>query len=104
MKKVVFSVIRAGKSSNRLSGIGYITDKDLLIPAISKNGKAYIRIFEDCIRYCHKIPGESDEFRGTYYEFKEVEFETRNGSVTKNEKLKLITTSGTNSQIKEMQL
>ena len=51
MKKVVFSVIRAGKSSNRLSGIGYITDKDLLIPAISKNGKAYIRIFEDCIRY-----------------------------------------------------
>ena len=80
MKKVVFSVIRAGKSSNRLSGIGYITDKDLLIPAISKNGKAYIRIFEDCIRYCHKTPGESDEFTGTYYEFKEVEFETRNGS------------------------
>lgn len=80
MNKVVFSVTRAGKSSNRLSGIGYITDKDLLIPAISKNGKAYIRIFEDCIRYCHKVSGESDEFKGTYYELKEVEFETRNGS------------------------
>ena len=34
MKKVVFSVIKAGRNENRMSGVGYITDKDLLIPAI----------------------------------------------------------------------
>ena len=45
MNKVVFSVTKAGKNSNRVSGVGYITDEDLLIPMISKNGKAYIRIF-----------------------------------------------------------
>lgn len=80
MKKVVFSVTKAGRNENRMSGIGYITDQDLLIPTISKNGKAYIRVFEDCIRFCHKIHNETDEYKGTFYELKEIEFETRNGS------------------------
>ena len=80
MKKVVFSVIKAGKNENRMSGIGYITETDLLMPAISKNGKPYIRVFEDCLRYCHKIPNENEEYKGTIYVFHEVEFETRNGS------------------------
>ena len=57
MKKVAFSVIKAGRNENRMSGVGYITDTDLLVPAISKKGKAYIRVFEDCIRHCHKVPG-----------------------------------------------
>ena len=99
MKKVVFSVIRAGKNENRMSGIGYITETDLLIPAISKNGKPYIRVFEDYLRYCHKIPNENEEYKGTIYEFHAVEFETR--KVKKHEKLKLHTLSGTNSQNKE---
>lgn len=78
MKKVVFSVTKAGKNSNRVSGVGYITDEDLLVPMISKNGKAYIRVFEDCIKQCHQIPRESDEFKGTFYEIREIEFETKN--------------------------
>ena len=45
---------------------------------ISKNGKAYIRVFEDCIKQCHQIPGETDEFKGTFYEIREIEFETKN--------------------------
>ncbi len=80
MKKVVFSVIRAGRNENRMSGVGYITETDLLIPAISKNGKPYIRIFEDCIKHCHKIANENNEYKGTFYELREIEFETRNGS------------------------
>lgn len=80
MKKVAFSVIKAGRNENRMSGVGYITDTDLLVPAISKKGKAYIRVFEDCIRHCHKVPGENNEFKGTFYELKDIEFETRNGS------------------------
>ncbi len=78
MKKVVFSVIKAGKNEKRMSGVGYITETDLLIPAISQKGKPYIRVFEDCIKCCsNKI---HDEYKGTFYEIREVEFETRNGS------------------------
>ncbi len=80
MKKVVFSVIKAGRNEKRMSGVGYITETDLLIPAISQKGKPYIRVFEDCIKYCHKIAKEHDEYKGTFYELREVEFETRNGS------------------------
>ena len=80
MQKVVFSVIKAGGYENKMSGVGYITDEDLLIPAISKNGKPYIRVFQDCIRYCHKIANENEEYKGTFYELREIEFEVRNGS------------------------
>ena len=80
MKKVVFSVIKAGRNENRISGVGYIFETDLLIPAMSKNGKAYIRVFEDCIKHCHKIANANNEYKGTFYELREIEFETRNGS------------------------
>ncbi len=80
MKKVVFSVIKAGRNENRMSGVGYISETDLLIPALSKNGKAYIRVFEDCIKHCHKIANENNEYKGTFWELREIEFETRNGS------------------------
>ncbi len=80
MKKVVFSVIKAGRNENRMSGVGYITETDLLIPALSKNGKPYIRVFEDCIKHCHKIANENNEYKGTFWELREIEFETRNGS------------------------
>ncbi len=56
MKKVFFSVVKAGRNEQRMSGVGYITDEDLLVPTISRNGKAYIRVFEDCFRYCHAMP------------------------------------------------
>ena len=80
MKKVFFSVTKAGRNENRTSGVGYVTETDLFIPAISKNGKPYIRVFEDCIRYCHKMPNENNEYKGTFWELKEIEFETRNGA------------------------
>ena len=85
MKKVFFSVVKAGRNEQRMSGVGYITNEDLLVPAISRNGKAYIRVFEDCIRYCHAMPKSPDEYKGTFYEIKEIEFENRNGSIETRE-------------------
>lgn len=57
MIKVVFSVTKAGKNSNRVSGVGYITDEDLLIPMISKNGKAckLLRLYFGAIKAVAKI-------------------------------------------------
>lgn len=47
MNKVVFSVSKAGRSESKVSGVGYIDDKSLYIPSISKKGNALI-----CIKIC----------------------------------------------------
>ncbi len=81
MKKVFFTVTKAGKNERRMSGVGYIlNDKDLLIPVQGNNGKMYIKILEDCIKYCHKAPNATNEYKGTYWEIVEIEFEASNGS------------------------
>ena len=54
MKKVVYSVSRFNKfGNNKLTGIGFITEKDLIIACVSQKGNAYIRVFEDCVKNCH---------------------------------------------------
>ncbi len=80
MKKVVFSVMKAGKNEHKVSGVGYITETDLLIPVLGKSGKPYIRVFEDCIKHCYKVTNGNNEYKGTFWELREIEFETRNGS------------------------
>ena len=56
MKKVVYSVTRYRKEEMlKLSGLGYITDTDLIIACVSQKGKPYIRVFEDCIKNCYPI-------------------------------------------------
>ena len=81
MKKVVYSVSRNNRfGSNKLTGVGFITDADLIIACVSKKGNAYIRVFEDCVKNCHAVPGRDGEFKGVHYEIREVEVETKSGS------------------------
>ncbi len=68
MKKVVFSVTKLGSQQVKTTGVGYISDTDLIIPAISKNGKAYVRVFENCIKHCQKVQGKEDEFKSNIYD------------------------------------
>lgn len=43
MKKVIYSITKLGKSENtKVTGIGYITDEDLITANVSKTGKPYI--------------------------------------------------------------
>lgn len=52
MKKVVYSISKFNKfGSNKMSGVGFITDKDLVIACVSQKGNPYIRVFEDCVSY-----------------------------------------------------
>ena len=45
MKKVVYAVTRYGKTGQtRVTGLGYITDTDLIIACQSKENKPYISI------------------------------------------------------------
>lgn len=59
MKKVVYSISRFNKfGNNKLSGVGFITDKDLIIACVSQKGNPYIRVFEDCVKNCHPVTGK----------------------------------------------
>ena len=81
MKKVVYSVSRNNRfGSNKLTGLGFITENDLIIACMSKKGNAYIRVFEDCVKNCHAVSGRDGEFKGAYYEIREIEFEKKTSS------------------------
>ena len=81
MKKVVYSVSRNTRyGSNKLTGLGFITESDLIIACVSKKGNAYIRILEDCVKNCHVVSGRDSEFKGAHYEIREIEFEKKNSS------------------------
>ena len=69
MKKVVYTVTKFGRTENtKMSGLGYITESDLITACISKNGKPYIRVFEDCVKNCHKVTNTTNEYKGAHYE------------------------------------
>lgn len=81
MQKVVYSVSRLNRFGNtKMTGVGFITERDLITACVSKKGNAYIRVFEDCVKNCHAVSGRDGEFKGAHYEIREVEFETKNSS------------------------
>ena len=71
MKKVLYTVTRVGKENTKVSGVGCITDTDLVTAQISKNGKPYIRVYADCLKYCHKV--SDNEYKGAFWELVEIE-------------------------------
>ena len=73
MKKVVYSISKLNKFGNtKMTGVGFITESDLVIACVSQKGNPYIRVFEDCVKNCHAIPNR-DEFTG--YDKREIEIE-----------------------------
>lgn len=62
MKKVVCSAQKR-YGNQKWSGLGYIAEDNLFIPAISKNGKPYIKVIEDAKKYCAPN-GRDKEFSG----------------------------------------
>ena len=74
MKKVVYNVTRYKRDEiYKISGIA----------CISKNGKPYIRVFEDCVKECHQIVGRDKEYKVEYSEIREVEFEVKGAYETR---------------------
>ena len=86
MKKVVYAVSRYRKGELiKNTGVGYISGDDLVIACMSKNGKPYIRVFEGCVKNCHPVPEKQDEFRGGYYEIREIEIDSGKDNYEKRE-------------------
>lgn len=63
MQKVVYSITKVNKDE-KMKGVGYLIDNDLLVPAISAKGNPYIRVFEDVTSKCHKAVNAENEYKG----------------------------------------
>lgn len=63
MQKVVYFVKRVNRDE-KLKGIGYLLDGNLLVSATSNKGTDYIRIFENVTEKCSRVSEGSNEFKG----------------------------------------
>lgn len=63
MQKVVYSISKVNKDE-KLKGVGYLIEGNLLIPATSQKGNLYIRMFEDVQKQCKPVPNTENEFKG----------------------------------------
>ena len=80
MKKVVYSISRLSRfGNNKMTGVGFITESDLVIACVSQKGNPYIRVFEDCVKNCHPVTGRENEYKSAHEKIREVEVE-KNGS------------------------
>lgn len=61
MQKVVYSITKVNKDE-KVKGVGYLVEGNLLVPSISSKGNAYIRVFDDVTKQCHAA--EDGEFKG----------------------------------------
>lgn len=63
MLKVVFAVSKANRDE-KITGVGYLAEDNLFIPATSQKGKPYIKVFEGVTERCKPVAGSQDEFKG----------------------------------------
>ena len=63
MQKVVYSISKVNKDE-KLKGVGYLVEGNLLIPSNSNKGNAYIRVFEGVSEKCRAIANTDNEFKG----------------------------------------
>lgn len=63
MQKVVYSITKVNKDE-KVKGIGYLVEGNLLVPSISSKGNAYIRVFEDVTKDCKPVINTDSEFKG----------------------------------------
>lgn len=74
--KAVYSITKAGRNKNKMTGIGIITKEDLIIAYLSQKGKPYVRVFEDCIKHYHHSSTTKTNSKHVL-EIREVEYELK---------------------------
>ena len=63
MQKVVYSVSKVNRDE-KLKGVGYLIEGNLLIPSISQKGNPYIQVFEDVTEKCRPVKDSNNEYTG----------------------------------------
>lgn len=86
MKNVKYSITRfTKKGSFRFTGYGEIDEENLYTSYTDKCGNKVEHIYEDCIRCLHKVANTDNQFKGSYSEYQEIEFENNKGYITELE-------------------
>ena len=81
MQKVTYSIRK--RNGDKVTGVGYISEDNLYIASISKTGKPYIRVLEDCIKHCYKTADNT--YQGYYEFFMECDLTDSDGKITTRE-------------------
>ncbi len=63
MQKVVYSITKVNKD-DKIKGVGYLVEGNLLIPSTSSKGNPYIRVFDDVADKCRPVKDTNNEFKG----------------------------------------
>ncbi|MCI8458521.1 MAG: hypothetical protein HFE46_02500 [Clostridia bacterium] len=63
MQKVVYSITKVNKDE-KLKGVGYLVDGNLLIASTSSKGNPFIRVFDGVADKCNKVVNTENEYNG----------------------------------------
>ncbi len=82
MKKVKYSITRyTKKGSYRFYGYGEIDENNLYTKYTDKYGNVVEHTYEDCIKHLHPVINTTNEFKGGYFEYEDLEFENDKGQL-----------------------
>lgn len=74
-RKVKYNITKFTKKGNfRFYGYGEIDNKNLYTSYTDRNGNVIEHTYENCIKDCHRVLNTTDQFKGAYSEFEEIEF------------------------------
>lgn len=77
MEKVIYSITKLGKETVKYTGVGYKSEKDLIIALTGKENKPYVKVFEDALEHCYPV---KTGFSGLFNEYKTIQVEKENHS------------------------
>ena len=82
MKKVKYVITRySKKGSYRFTGYGVLDGNDLITKYTDKNGNQVEHRYEDVMKSLHPVMNTTNEFKGSFYEYEEIEFENDRGQL-----------------------
>ena len=82
MKKVKYGITRyTKKGSYRFTGYGQLDENDLITSYTDKYGNQVKHTYEDCLKYLHPVINTTNEFKGGFFEYEEIEFENEKGQL-----------------------
>ena len=82
MKKVKYGITRyCKKGSYRFTGYGILDGNDLITKYKDRDGNQVEHRYENVMKSLHPVIGTTNEFKGGFFEYEEIEFENDKGQL-----------------------
>ena len=74
MEKIIYTITKVGKKENqKLTGVGYINDNDIIIACTSKSGKPFVKVLKGALQTC-QATGTDGEYKGAFFEKVQMDY------------------------------